>query len=255
MREAGIVCQPEVARLFHQFIDPQVLMQQGSTPRIQPDLMATVGLPAVQHERRRRMGRALPARRLLFDVKTAFAGHGDYLTTRAREDQAGAVAHRAAAVQTEYRAHARRLDAEHSPQGATPICDALETYTPVRALVFGSYAEASLDVHALVEAVARERARRQWRRMGARSEAEAYGGIVAGLRRYVGVVVSREFARHRIHRLPLVGVPRGVIDERRQRLQGGRAGLAVDREHVLFEARDFHAYQAHRAVDPGAAGT
>jgi len=89
---------------------------------------------------------------------------------------------------------------------------------------------------------------------GRRSEQEAYGAIVAGLRRFVGVSVAREFARHRIHRLPLVGVPRGVVDARRQRLQGGRAGLAVDREHLLFEVRDFYAYQAHRAAGPGVAG-
>ena len=89
--------------------------------------------------------------------------------------------------------------------------------------------------------------------MGARTEDEAYGGIVAGLRRFVGVTVAREFARHRVHRLPLVGVPRGVVDERRRRLQGGRMGLAVDRVHVVFEARDFYAHQAHRAAGPGIA--
>ena len=50
-----------------------------------------------------------------------------------------------------------------------------------------------------------------------------------------------------------VGVPRGVVDERRRRLQGGRMGLAVDRVHVVFEARDFYAHQAHRAAGPGIA--
>jgi len=87
-------------------------------------------------------------------------------------------------------------------------------------LVFGAHGDASRDVELVLTEVARLRAHREWRALGGRTEAEAYGAIVAGLRRFVGVASMREFARHRLHRLPLVGVPRAVIDARRQALQG-----------------------------------
>ena len=98
------------------------------------------------------------------------------------------------------------------------------------------------------QAVARLRARREWRALGARTEAEAYGAIVAGLRRFVGVASMREFARHRLRRLPLVGVPRAVIDARRQALQGGRLAVVQGGAERPFAAQDFYASQAHAAA-------
>ena len=96
--------------------------------------------------------------------------------------------------------------------------------------------------------VARRRAQRQWRALGARSEREAYGAIIAGLRRFVGVASMREFARHRLRRLPLVGVPRAVIDDRRQALRGGRMVVVHGRAERPFSAQDFYAFQAHAAI-------
>ena len=116
-------------------------------------------------------------------MKTAYGGHGPYLTARGRQDRSGAVAQRAHEVWPEYRRHALRLDGEHSPPGTTPILDRLEGFSPTRGLVFGSYGEGSSDVHSLIEAAARAKARRIWRALGARSESEAYGMVVAGMRR------------------------------------------------------------------------
>ena len=78
--------------------------------------------------------------------------------------------------------------------------------------------------------------------------------VVRGMRRWVGVATGREFARHRLHRLPLVGVPRRVLDERRRALQGGRMVLAAERQQPYVAAQDFHAYQAHAALEAGGAG-
>ena len=52
--------------------------------------------------------------------------------------------------------------------------------------------------------------------MGARSESEARSFYVARLRRRMGVAAVREFARHRLRRVPYVGVPRAVVEQRMQ---------------------------------------
>jgi len=103
MREAGTDVRSEPGDIFASLIDPRVLARPGQSPAIRPDLQATLSMPAVATARGRPLARQpLPARRLLFDVKTTHAGHGFYLTPRAREDQEGAVAGRAAQVWTEY---------------------------------------------------------------------------------------------------------------------------------------------------------
>ena len=156
----------------------------------------------------------------------------------------GAVASRAEQVQGEYRRHAEAIDTQlYAP--FTPVRDRLESFGMVRSLVFGHYGEASADVHALVDAMAQRRARRSWRLMGARTEGEARGYMVAGLRRFVGVFAAREMARHLLHRVPLVGVPRAVLDARRawhrdrQPPQG-----AVFQGHGRLAGQDFFAFQA-----------
>ena len=53
--------------------------------------------------------------------------------------------------------------------------------------------------------------------MGARTESEARSFYVARLRRRMGVAAVREFARHRLRRVPYVGVPRAVVEQRMQR--------------------------------------
>ena len=55
--------------------------------------------------------------------------------------------------------------------------------------------------------------------MGARTQEEARSFIVSSLRRRLGLVICREFARHRIRRVPYIGVPRAVVERRMQRGQ------------------------------------
>ena len=163
---------------------------------------------------------------------------------RARDDQSGAVAERAHRVWPAYRRHATALDATHHAP-FTPILTRLTSYTPTRALVVGQYAEASQDVHTLIDYMARRRAASQWRRYGARSETEAYGFMVAILRRRLGVFVSREMARHRLRRVPFVGVPRDALDA-----HAGRPQPQM-RDRVQIAAHDFYAYQIHAAPGRG----
>ena len=68
------------------------------------------------------------------------------------------------------------------------------------------------------------------------------------MRRSLGVFVTQEFARHRLRRLPLVGVSRAVLDARRawgggMRGHGGGPVLVGMREGA-FAAQDFFAFQA-----------
>ena len=77
----------------------------------------------------------------------------------------------------------------------------------------------SPDVHALLTVAADGLAARQWRDMGARTQEEARSFIVSSLRRRLGLVICREFARHRIRRVPYIGVPRAVVEQRMQRGQ------------------------------------
>ena len=81
--------------------------------------------------------------------------------------------------------------------------------------------------------------------MGARSEAEARGFFVAGLRRFVGVYAAREMARHRLHRVPLVGVPRAVLDARRAWHRDRQAPVGAMRQGPdRLVGADFFAFQA-----------
>ena len=57
-------------------------------------------------------------------------------------------------------------------------------------------------------------AERRWRLMGARSMTEARAFFIARLRRSLSVVIAREMARHRLRRIPFIGVPRAAIRAR-----------------------------------------
>ena len=144
----------------------------------------------------------LAARVLLFDVKNTHTGTGWYSCSRARNEQAGAVKERAHQVVREYRAHADRLDRDYAPAGQHPFADRLASFTNTRGLVVGGYCECSPDVHDLVKLAGARLAARLWRRLGARSEAEARGHLTAAARRRVGCLFARAHARHRQRRLP-----------------------------------------------------
>ena len=246
MREAGLAIGVEPRHLFHTLIPPAVLYQPGGKPGIVPDATIDVALPravTVRGESQRRQLEEL--RRLFFDVKTIFAGGGAYRSARARDEASGAVAHRAHEVHHEYRRHAERLDGNHSAPGTTPIRDRLNSFTQVRALVFGNYGECSADVHHLLDACATAVARKTWQWVGARNEAEARACVLSRLRRRVGLVVVREMARHRLRRVPYIGVPRHIVEERMQPFhlraieRGGGAAVS---------AADFYAFQQRQGA-------
>ena len=64
---------------------------------------------------------------------------------------------------------------------------------------------------------------------------------VACCRRRVGIAVARAYARYRIRRVPYVGVPRAVIDDRVQR--AARAGPST-----APREEDTHALWSHQAT-------
>ena len=116
---------------------------------------------------------------------------------------------------------ARPADRQYSAPGTNPILDRLRSFGQTRGLAFGAYGEASPDVHALLTVAADGLAARPAvaRRMGARTQEEARSFVVSSLRRRLGLVICREFARHRIRRVPYIGVPRAVVERRMQRGQ------------------------------------
>ena len=123
-------------------------------------------------------------------------------------------------MRREYLSAARAADRQYSAPGTNPILDRLRSFGQTRGLAFGAYGEASPDVHALLTVAADGLAARQWRDMGARTQEEARSFIVSSLvRRRLGLVICREFARHRIRRVPYIGVPRAVVERRMQRGQ------------------------------------
>ena len=143
----------------------------------------------------------------------------------------------------EYRRHARELDVKYSAQGTTPILDRLESFGPVRPLVMGQYAECSADVHALLRLAAEATARSRWRLIGARSAVEASNFFLQVYRRRLGLAIGREMARHRLHRVPFVGVPRAAMNARMRRGDPGLGGGGP----VIHPVRavDFLGFQQH----------
>ena len=84
-----------------------------------------------------------------------------------------------------------------------------------------------------------------WQWVGARNEAEARACVLSRLRRRVGLVVVREMARHRLRRVPYIGVPRHIVEERMQPFhlraieRGGGAAVS---------AADFYAFQQRQGA-------
>ena len=194
-------------------------------------LAASGHLPGWHHPRvwprGQRPGAPQAAQRHLLDTKTIYAGTTYYTVgARAAEDQSGAVETRAARVHGDYRRHAEQLDQRIGMPGQ-PIQTRLESFGTVRGAVFGNYGEASADVHSLLRVAAEMQARRMWRVMGARTWSEAFGFILQSMRRRLGVVVVREFARHRLHRVPYIGHT--------------RASLARARSHAELQVAAMHA--------------
>ena len=114
----------------------------------------------------------------------------------------------------------------------------------VRGLVCGNYGECSPDVHEVLAITADGLAARRWRLMGARSATEARAFFMARLRRSLSVVIAREMARHRLRRIPFIGVPWAAIRDRPPpRVQQG-----VQHLPHMAQLADFMRY--HRCMPP-----
>ena len=237
-QEAKLHFIAEPRTIFASLIPPRVLLDRDHT-NIIPDAAVDMSLPPAVSARHQRQGQPEPHRRHLVDFKTIYAGGCVYREPRARDDQSGAVALRAHRVHPDYRAKAGGLDNQFYAAPLTPVLDRLNQYGKVRALVFGNYGEASPDVHHCITAAARQRAEQTWRRYGARSEDEAYGFWLQRFRRDIGMAAVREFARYRVLRVPLIGVPREIV---RSRNQGRREARAVPLDGAM--QADFFAHQA-----------
>ncbi len=240
LREASLPIELQPRHVFTTLIPPAVLLAPGRPPSIVPDAAIEVSLPPVVTRRGERRGAPLPRRRLLFDAKTIHAGAAHYYSAHARDEQSGAVRHREAAVWPAYLGHARALDRDHSPAGTTPIADRLRWYTATRGLVFGAYGEASADVHALIRIAAEALARQRWRFAGARTPSEMQSFLVGQARRRVGLATVQAMARHRLARVPYIGVPRAVVAAR----VDARAHRGAARPAPAWEADDLYAFQA-----------
>ena len=109
-----------------------------------------------------------------------------------------------------------------------------ENTTP-RGLVFGQYGEASDDVHDLISAAADAIAEKQWELAGARSRREMRGFLISRCRRRGGLATVQAMARHRLARVPYVGVPYAAVRTRAQQLAGAGAGpYAPSPDHADF---------------------
>ena len=80
--------------------------------------------------------------------------------------------------------------------------------------------------------------------MGARSATEARAFFIARLRRSLSVVIAGEMARHRLRRIPFIGVPRAAIRDRPPQ----RAQQGVQHLPHMAQLADFMRYQVHAAI-------
>ena len=100
-------------------------------------------------------------------------------------------------------------DATALPSG--PCLRRLREFPPVMGLVFGSYGEASQAVRTLLAVFARAIAAREWREMGARTEAEARGVIMTQLRRQLSLAVHAGHMRVLHARCAYVGLSHDAV--------------------------------------------
>ena len=116
-------------------------------------------------------------------------------------------------------------------------------FTTVRGLVFGAYGEASADVHDLISACADQMAQRQWQLAGARTATEMRAFLVSRARRRIGLAAVQAMARHRLARVPYIGVQRQFVVARARRGQL-RRGQPIPWAPAPGHA-DFFGFQEH----------
>ena len=183
------------------------------------------GVPYPEDRRAPRLARArrrpLDAE-TLGDFKMLHLGVAQYIATReAQEQRAAAVAIRARAVDTDYQLMARERDQRHHQVRAAdvaagrtapgPVLSLLRSYGVVHGWVFGAYAEASPDVHALLAHTVSLEARRAWEEMGARGYQEAMARLTASMYADWGMAAARAAARMRLARVRFIGLTRAQM--------------------------------------------
>ena len=80
---------------------------------------------------------------------------------------------------------------------------------------------------------------------GARSQSEARDFYIQRIRRRLCLITGREMARHRLRRIPFIGVPRATV---RARMQHRDAYGPAQPHQFGMQVEEFHRYQAHGAV-------
>ena len=106
--------------------------------------------------------------------------------------------------QRHHRVQAAAVVAGHTAPG--PVLSLLRSYGLVRGLVFGAYAEASPDVHALLSHTASLEARRSWEEIGARGYQEARARVSAAMYADWDMAAARAAARMRLARVRFIGL-------------------------------------------------
>ena len=168
-------------------------------PGLVPDFLMPVGFDG-------------PERPLLCELKTLHYGSSTY-----------GVARHARALPAEYAAKARQVDRRYcdTPVG---VVGPLQTFEPVRGIVFGAWAEASPATKKLLSQMAKTGAQRHWRSMRCEDPATATGVLAWLLRRRWGLTMLRENARLKLDRLEFVG--RGALAASRRRAGAAEAHAA-----------------------------
>ena len=160
---------------------------------------------------------------------------------------------RARAVHREYERHAERLDRRLYGAHSTTVLDHLHSFGHVRGLAVGHYAEASPDVHELVDICADRSAAMTWRAMGARSQTEARSFYVVRYRRDLGVAFALAHVQHRTRREPQVGLSHDAVREFARRRGGPTLHDVMERHHggmrvapaEFYAAQPFLGHEVH----------
>ena len=95
-------------------------------------------------------------------------------------------------------------------------------------------------MHDLISIAADLEAQQQWQLAGARSATEMRSFLVSRIRRRMGVTAVQAMVRHRLARVPYIGVPRHFITARMQRGAAGGQPYAPAPSHA-----DFYQFQAN----------
>jgi hypothetical protein len=144
-------------------------------------------------------------------------------------------------VHDAYLRHARDLDSRYHPQGGRPIEARLGTFGKVRGFIFGAYGEASTDVHDLLSQAARRMADNTWEAAGAIGPNEMYAFYMQQMRKRIGMASVLAMARHRLNRVPAIGVPRQAIEQHMQRARAQVRGRDVSSSDLT----EFYAFQVN----------